>query len=329
MPAQPGIVIGMTSDPPALDTRRPFTRADALAAGIAPAALRGSRFRRIFRGVYVDAAVADTALLRVEAALAIAPRRDGAGVVAFASHASAARVYDAPIPTLPDEHISVLDPEHRRSREGVVCHVCPAPDLRRVRGLPVSSPAQLFSELATRLSLVDLVVVGENLVRCRWITVPELVAHCGASTAPGASYARRAATYVRERVDSPMETRLRMLLVLSGLPEPEINRKIRAADGEVLRRYDLSWPAVKVIVEYDGRQHIERVENWEADIDRREGIDDDGWRILVVTSRGIYREPGRTVERVWRVLRSRGLAGMPSRPSGAWRPHFPGYSSAA
>jgi very-short-patch-repair endonuclease len=81
---------------------------------------------------------------------------------------------------------------------------------------------------------------------------------------------------------------------------------------------------VRVIVEYDGRQHIEREHSWESDLERREAIDDDGWRILVVTSRGIYREPGRTVVRVWRLLRARRLPGVPNRPSDAWRPHFPG-----
>jgi very-short-patch-repair endonuclease len=76
-------------------------------------------------------------------------------------------------------------------------------------------------------------------------------------------------------------------------------------------------------VEYDGRQHIEREESWEADLERREAIDDDQWRILVVTSRGIYREPERTVSRIWRLVRDRRLPGAPARPSDDWRPHFP------
>lgn len=78
-----------------------------------------------------------------------------------------------------------------------------------------------------------------------------------------------------------------------------------------------------MIVEYDGRHHVERIDQWESDLDRREAIDNDDWRILVVTSRGIYREPGRTVDRVWLVLRSRGLPCLPTRPSGEWRAHFP------
>lgn len=115
-----------------------------------------------------------------------------------------------------------------------------------------------------------------------------------------------------------------MLIVLAGLPEPEVNLTLRDVNGQPMRRYDLCWPSVRVIVEYDGRQHIEREANWESDLERREAIDDDGWRILVVTSRGIYRHPEQTLLRVWRLLRSRRLPSVPTRPSDAWRPHFPG-----
>lgn len=120
-----------------------------------------------------------------------------------------------------------------------------------------------------------------------------------------------------------METRLRMLLVLAGLPEPEINVVVRDADGEPLRRYDLTFREARTIVEYDGRHHIERVEQWESDLARREEIEDGGWRILVVTSRGIHRRPDQTLLRVQRRLSERGMPGVPTRLSDDWRPHFP------
>ena len=181
----------------------------------------------------------------------------------------------------------------------------------------------MFVELAELLHLVDLVVVGDDLVRRRLVGCDALAAHTAGSSAPGARLARRAASYVRARVDSPMESRLRMLLVLAGIPEPEVNLTIRDADGEPLRRYDLSWPAAKTAGEYDGRQHAERIEQWEADLERREAIDDDEWRLLVVVASGIYHHPERTVWRVWRTLRARGLPGLPARPSEDWRPYFP------
>jgi hypothetical protein len=243
---------------------------------------------------------------------------------AFASHASAARIHGVPIPTLPDEHVTVLKPGHRRLRPDIQCHLRSGGATVVIDGTRVSDYCQMFVELAELLSLVDLVVVGDNLIRHGRTSCADLPGFCQASVLPGAGLARRAAGYVRERVDSPMETRLRMLIVLAGLPEPEVNVTVRTADGEPLRRYDLSYPAAKVIVEYDGRQHIEREDSWESDLDRREAIDDEGWRILIVTSSGVFREPDRTLQRISRLLSARGLPGVPRRLTDDWRPHFPG-----
>lgn len=309
----------MTTAPtqlPPLDTRRPFSRADALAAGISAKALRGSRFRRLFRDVYVDVRMPSTPLLRVQGALALFDR------TAYASHASAARLYDLPIPATATEHISVLARRHRRRPTGVLCHLQPDARVRIVSGVRVSYPGQMFVELACSLGLLDLVVVGDAMVRRGLSTPEDLVLHCAESGEVGAVAARVAAAYVRSHVDSPMESRLRMLLVLAGCPEPEVNLTVRDFDGEPTRRYDLSWPAIKSIVEYDGRHHIERRQQWESDLERREEIDDNGWRIIVITSSGIYRDPERTLGRVWRLLGSRSLAGLPARPSDDWRPHF-------
>lgn len=305
----------MADEPGRLDPTRPFTRAQALTGGLSPATLRGGRFRTLFRGVYVAAVTPVTPELWAAAGLLLLPEG------AFASHATAARCYRAPLPTMPEEHFSVLHPRHRRQRQGWRCHVCPRPDVVGLGRLRLSSPCQVFVELASLLPLVDLVVVGDHLVRTGRTTPQELAAHCAASRLPHAVAASRAAAYVRSGVDSAMETRLRMLLVLAGLPEPRVNLTIRDVEGTPLRRYDLCWPEVKVVVEYDGRHHIERQEQWEADLDRREAIDADRWRLLVVVSRGVYQDPGRTVDRVWRVLRERGL---PAAPSDRWRAHFPG-----
>ena len=302
-----------------LDTTQPFTRAEGLAGGLTPAVLRGPHYKLLGRGVYVEARVGVTPLLVARTILTPYGSR------AHASHATAARIHGLPIPALADEHVSVADQAHRRGGSGARVHVNRGAEVVMVDGVRVSSPRQTFLDLSGVLELVDLVVVGDAIVRAGKCTQAELVAFCSAARHRSARAARRAAALVRAGVDSPMETRLRLLLVFSGLPEPEVNRTIRTDNGDPIRKYDLSWPTVHVIVEYDGRQHVERIEQWESDLERREAIDDDGWRILVVTARGIYRNPGRTVDRVWRLLRSRGLPGLPARPSDAWKPHFPGH----
>ena len=308
------------SPSPALETRRPFTRADALAAGIPARDLRGSKFRRIFHGVYIDARVPDHPLIRAEAALLVHPP------TAFASHVTAARAHGLPVPTHPAEHVTVVSAADRSKRAGIKCHVADTDDVIEISGVRVSGPHRMFVELAPMLSLVDLVVVGDALVRLGKTTPAALAAACERSDARHATEALQAARYVREEVDSPMETRLRMLIVLAGLPEPEVNHKIRDEHGRVTRRFDLSYPSVRLIVEYDGRQHVEIQQNWTSDLERREEFDDAGWRILVVTSDGIYKDPAKTVARVHRALRSQGWRGLPTRTSDAWRPHFRGRS---
>src|SRR5690242_8769692 len=103
-----------------LDIRRPFTRAQAVAAGISPKLLRGSRFRRLFRGVYLSAEVPVNPLVRAQAALVLHPP------TAFASHVTAARLYGLPVPSFPGEHVCVLRSADRRGQPGLTSHVAPA-----------------------------------------------------------------------------------------------------------------------------------------------------------------------------------------------------------
>lgn len=305
-------------DLPDLDVRRPFTRADAIAAGIEPRLLRGKRFRRIFKGVYISDDVPPSPLHRAEAAVILHPPG------AFASHLSAARVYDVPVPHLADEHVSVFDEKDRRRRPGIRCHVAP-PGARvgRHKGIPVAMPIPMFIQLAPMLSLVDLVVVGDALVRRKAFSPEQLVVACRASDDRHAATARRAAGLVRAGVDSPMETRLRLLLVLAGLPEPQVDVQVRDENGRLVRRFDLCYPALRLIVEYDGRQHAEDPDQYDSDLYRREFLDERRWRIVVVTAKGIYQRPEETLARVRRALRDCGAKGLPARFDDQWRAHFP------
>jgi len=202
-----------------LDLTRPFTVAQGRAAGMSVREL--GRFRRLFAGVLLAPEVRVTPLLRAEAALL------GYSGHAFASHATAARALDLPIPTLPGEHVTVLDRRHRHRRAGIACHHLPQARVTRVEGVPVSAPEQCFVELGTLLGLVDLVVVGDHLARRGMVTPEQLAAFAAETRIRGSDAARQAAGYVRDRVDSPMESRVRMLLVLAGLPEPEVNPTFR------------------------------------------------------------------------------------------------------
>lgn len=309
---------------PALDLQHPFTTAQALGAGIAPSRLRTAEFRRLAKGKYVSTLRAPDAVLMAEAALLGHPPD------AFVTHTTAARLYGMPVPLDTTAHVGVSHGDRRRRRTNVRSHVVAA-DTEVVvwRGVRASAPAYVFIQLAELLPLVELVVQGDYLVRQGCFTPDQLVAICASSTEDYASRALLAARLVRHGVDSPMETRLRLLLVLAGLPEPTVNHVLRDASGRVRRRFDLCYPGLRLIVEYDGRQHAEDPAQYDHDRDRREELDELGWRVIVVTSEGIYRDPERTLRRVQAALRARGASDLPAHFRRGWRSHFPGRPGTA
>jgi hypothetical protein len=194
---------------------------------------------------------------------------------------------------------------------------------RRVRkGLPVTSPERTFLDLAAVLDLVDLVVLGDSLV-ARGVTTPlALVDAARDHRGPRIALARRAAGLVRGGVDSPMETRVRLLIVLAGLPEPVVNLTLRDESGTWTYRLDLSYPDLRIAIEYDGRQHADSTRQWTRDVARREELDTLGWRLLVVLSSDVFHGPGRTLERICALLTEKGRP--VSVTSEEWATHFPG-----
>lgn len=202
-----------------------------------------------------------------------------------------------------------LDPPGRRFSTGLVEHA----------GLRVSSPLDLFIELAGVLSVVDLVIAGDAMVKIGLFTADELRAFCAGTRRWHSRRARRGAALVRDGVDSPVETRVRLLLVWAGLPEPIVNLRVTDGTGHT-RRLDLCYPFLKIAIEYDGRHHIEREAQWNQDLRRRENLEADGWRFVVITSKGVFIEPEDTIGRVVGALAQRGHRRRSVRDT--WKIHF-------
>jgi len=302
-----------------LEPRKPFSRADARRAGLPVKHLASARFRKLFYDLYICADVLVTPAVRASAILGISP------LGSHTSHHTAAEIWGGVVPDQPLTHVSSRHGRTRSERQGVRSHESSrGSEVVTFSGLRVSSPEQTFIDLATELSLVDLVVLGDSLVTKGRTTTSKLLAAALGWKGKGGRLARRAARLVRAGVDSPMETRLRMLMVLAGLPEPVVNHIEYDEMGGWAKRFDLSYPDLMLIIEYDGRQHAEDDRQWGRDIERREELDSDGWRLIVVRSNGIYVEPGRTLERIVDAMRSCGARRLPRRLNAEWERHFPG-----
>ncbi|MEU4602793.1 hypothetical protein AB0F43_07430 [Kribbella sp. NPDC023972] len=283
---------------------RLITAAQARVAGISRGMLRSRRYQRVLGSVYVASEIPLTLRVRAEAALSLVPN----GVL---SHHTALALWGASGPVDDRLHVSVRrDPKRAKPRvHGLTVHEVLNLDDQILDGLPVSRPERTFLDLAGGSDLTGLVIAGDSLVR-RSPATPESLTALATSTAGmrGIRLARRAATLVRHGVDSPMETRLRLLIVLSGLPEPAVGHVVLDSDGGWLAKPDLSYPELKIAIEYDGHHHLKDARQWQRDIRRRENLERAGWRVRVITAADLLTAPATILARISTDLHARHLS---------------------
>src|SRR5205823_14996223 len=88
--------------------------------------------------------------------------------------------------------------------------------------------------------------------------------------------------------ESAMETRLRWLFLRSGLARPQVQVELRDSGGAFVARADLYYPVARLIVEFDGANHKDRL----ISDDRRQNlIVNAGYRLLRYTSADLRDRP--------------------------------------
>lgn len=283
--------------PPELK-RGPFTLGQASALGLSEDQLRGASWRRIDRGVYVWNSIQVENLTRLRAA---AHRLPAGGVFAGAT---AGWLYGLDLE--PCGPIEVLVPARSRvtRRSGLSIRRATAFERSIARGLPVTSRIRTVTDLvraqdpSTRVAILDMalhrrLVAQEHIAR--WIEKHP--------RQRGVDITRRALALADSASESPMETRLRLLLVLAGLPRPSVQARIRDESGVFIARADLFYPKHRLVIEYDGAVHRHSLE---SDNRRQNRLLDAGYRILRFTAGDVLGSPGPVVALV-RAALSRSL----------------------
>ena len=170
------------------------------------------------------------------------------------------------------------------------------------------TPERAWLGLSTELSIDDLVVAGDFLVRRKrpLSQLDELrAAVAGLHRARGAVAARQAIVDVRPGTDSPPESRVRLIIVRGGLPEPVIGYTVFDSDHYFVGTPDLAYVTERIAIEYEGDGHRTNQQVFRDDISRRELFELARWRVLRVT-RDDLQDPVYLVERVRRLLAQRG-----------------------
>lgn len=188
-----------------------------------------------------------------------------------------------------------------------------------LRGMPVTTPTATWASLASRLSIEELVGIGDAIVRIPRIpgpfgrvtgapmaTLRDLDAIIAAGRRPGIRKLREARALIRIGSSSPKESELRLVLATGGrLPTPELDYDVYDSDGRFLGCSELAYPRFRVAVEYEGDYHRTERKRWLRDIDKYQAYAAAGWRVAQVTAAHL-RTPHETIGRVRDVLRQAG-----------------------
>lgn len=294
-----------------------FRTGTGLDRGVSRARLGASDLAAPFHGVRVRSAPApaddsDDPFARGRIARELEWRRARAyapllTASAFLTARTAAILYGLPLDPGDDLDVGVIAPA-RAPRGRGVRGVKVEGHLVRVRefeGLPLSSPASTWAMLGRQLSVRELIVVGDAIVRiprgrsgiplpgARLATRAHLESAVAAGPRRGIAQLRAALPLIREGSMSPLETTFRLDAAEAGLPPADLDIEIRDAAGRLLGISEFAYREHRVVVEIEGDHHRTSRAQWNRDLDKYAAYAAAGWEVVRVTSRHLRQ--GRAV----------------------------------
>ncbi|WP_133159037.1 hypothetical protein [Arthrobacter glacialis] len=244
----------------------PFTVAQARRAGLTPARTRSRDLWTPSREIRLPRSGSFELLESCRAHTSVTSS-------SFISHITAAKIHGLFLPSRFEaaQCLDVARPRgesspRRRHVNGRRLLLGPG-DLVIVAGVPVTSVQRTLVDIASLLTLDELVDIADQIVcehhsKCvppktamveRNALNAYIAEHAGAR---GMRKLLAAMEWVRVGSDSPPETRLRLVIARSPLPDFEPNVEILGPDGLALVAPDLANEEYKTCAEYDGNHHF-------------------------------------------------------------------------
>ncbi|MDT5350881.1 MAG: hypothetical protein QOH91_4168 [Mycobacterium sp.] len=257
---------------------------------------------KVHRNVYARTGVELTALDRAQAAWLWSGRR-----AILVGHSASALLGSR---WIPDDAPVEIAHSRRPAAQGITVRSggIGGDEVCTVDGITCTTPARTAYDLGRRLPLDTGVIRIDALLNATRASIPQV--ESVALRYPGARGIRKLRTALGladAGAESPQETRLRLLLVRSGLPRPVTQIPVTNDWGRVVRRIDMGWPEWMVGAEYDGEHHWTDPARHAEDIERLEFLAAKGWAIVRVSARQLRYQPALVVERVSTALQRAGF----------------------
>jgi hypothetical protein len=264
--------------------------------------LQGPHWQRLFRDIY---APSDLTLDHRAWCLAATLLLDGRGAI---SGRSAAAVFGVDIRT-PRAPVEVTVPGGMRrvqSRRLDVVRSALAPgDVQRWAGIRTTTPLRTAFDLARRPPLLEAVVAIDAVLAAKLVN-REALGRIGAERErwPGVRQLRKVLVVCDPGAESPMESRLRLVLIAGRLPWPVTQHEVFAPDGSFVARLDLAYPRHRIGVEYEGDHHRDR-SVFQRDLRRINALNACGWTVLRFGAADVYHRPREVIATVRAALAAR------------------------
>lgn len=268
---------------------------DAGRAGIHRWHLKGASWRRTGRGTYTWSGLTPGPLEKLAAAQLRLPRE-----AAF-SGMTAAWLHGLDVDPCDPVEVTIPKQLGVSGRAGLAVRQSSLEDVVKVRGMRATSVLRTVAEVCCRLNLIEAVVVADMALHAGVVSKEQLISWArGHAGRRGVKNLRRVIDFAESAAESPMESRLRMVLVLGGLPKPRAQHEIHDRLGQFAGRVDLYYEESRLGIEYDGATH----RNTLAQDNRRQNrLIDAGITLLRFTSSDVLDRPDITTALVRARLR--------------------------
>ena len=276
---------------PAALTKKPFSLEEARRHGLTPSSLRGRAWRRLGAELYCWQGLRQDPWLHLSALHRLLPRD-----AVFAGATAAWMVGLDLAPTEPVEIIVSLG-STVRSRAGVNVRRCDLSvrDVASIRGIRATAVNRTLRDLSLRLPSIDALIAIDAAVHLGLTDADELRRHADAADGGAGAHRLRSLVAHAAPAESPMETRLRWLLIQAGLPCPQVQINLRDREQRFVGRADLYYEEARLILEYDGANHRDRL----VEDNRRQNLLlNAGFRLLRFTATDIHQRPEVVVAQV-------------------------------
>jgi hypothetical protein len=307
----------------------PFSGSHAVTSGLLSwKMLRGATWRRLLPDVYVHASAfeADDHRMWCEA---VAVKLPPGGAI---SGLSAAYLWGVDLlprgggpvhVTLP--HPARLGPHPRLT--SVRRTLLPTDITMLFGGIPVTTEVRTAFDLGRLPPRTDALAALDAMLHRRLFRREALTRYLDANAGRrGCAQLRELIALAESLTESPMESRLRLLLHDAGLPRPTPQYEVRvqpnatpkhttpqqassrasrrASQGRLIARVDLAYPQWLIAIEYEGDHHRER-SAFQRDISRYNALRAAGWLVLRFTANDVLRQSGQLVATVRQAIAER------------------------